>query len=127
MKSFLPPNCLKGGMCLLHLRKSKMHTVKRLLQPHLARRVQPTIKFPRIDMPNPFTGAKKPMVAPCKPKAELGVCYMWDEPIPQKCDTIALQLVSCDACRATYQLRCAKLARVPRHGLWICESCAMMP
>ena len=56
MQSFLPPNCLKGGMCLLHLHKAKMHTVKRLLQPHLARRVRPTIK----DMPNPFIGAKVP-------------------------------------------------------------------
>ena len=58
MKSFLPPNCLKGGMCLLHLQKATMQTVKRLLQPHLARwrRVRPTIK----DMPNPFMGAKVP-------------------------------------------------------------------
>ena len=47
MKSFLPPNCLKGGMCLLHLKKATMHTVKQLLQPHLARRVQPTIKSSR--------------------------------------------------------------------------------
>ena len=44
MKSFLPPNCVKGGTCLLHLQKATMHTVKRLLQPHVARRVRPTIK-----------------------------------------------------------------------------------
>ena len=54
MKSFLPPNCLKGRICLLHLQKATMHTVKRLLQPQPARRVRPTIK----DMPNPFRGAK---------------------------------------------------------------------
>ena len=63
---------------------------------------------------------------PCKPKAE-PICDMCDEPIPRKRDAIALKPVSCDACRATYHLRCAKLARVPRHGSWICESCAMMP
>ena len=40
---------------------------------------------------------------------------------------IALQPVSCDACRATYHLRCAKLTQVPRHGSWICESCTMTP
>ena len=27
MKSFLPPNCLKERMCLLHLQKAKMNTV----------------------------------------------------------------------------------------------------
>ena len=79
------------------------------------------------DMPNPFTGAKKPKAVPCKPKAEPGVCYMCDEPIPRKRDTTALQPVSCDACRATYHLRCAKLARVLRHGSWICQSCGMAP
>ena len=50
-----------------------------------------------------------------------------DEPIPRKRDTVALQPVSCDACRATYHLQCAKLTRVPRHGSWICESCTMTP
>ena len=39
-------------------------------------------------MPNPFTG----------PKEETSVCYMCDEVIPRKRDTIALQPVSCDAC-----------------------------
>ena len=42
------------------------------------------------DMPNPFTGAKKPKAAPCKPKGEPSVCYLCDEPIPRKRDTIAL-------------------------------------
>ena len=51
---------------------------------------------------------------------------MCDEVIPRKRDTIALQPVSCDACRA-YHLRCAKLTRVPRHGSWISESCTMNP
>ena len=44
MKSVLPPNCLKEGMCLLHLQKATMHTVKRLMRPHLGRRVRSTIK-----------------------------------------------------------------------------------
>ena len=79
------------------------------------------------DMSNPFTAAKKPKKAPCRPKVEPSVCYMCDEPIPRRRDTIALQPVSCDACRATYHLRCAKLTRVPRHGSWICESCTMTP
>ena len=39
------------------------------------------------DMRNPFTGAKK---------VELGVCYMCDEVIPRKHDTIALQPVPGD-------------------------------
>ena len=34
------------------------------------------------DMPNPFTGAKKPKKAPCRPKKEPSVCYMCDEAIP---------------------------------------------
>ena len=74
------------------------------------------------DMPNPFTGANKPKKAPCRPNVEPSVCYMCDEVIPRIGDTIALQLVSCDACRATYHLRCAKLTRVPRHGSWIVKA-----
>ena len=103
--------------------------------------------WPSNSMICPGKGPKKPPKAPNadshKPRighifgymaqssipraAEPGVCYMCDEPIPRKRDTIALKPVSCDACRATYHLRCAKLAQVPRHGSWICESCALMP
>ena len=67
------------------------------------------------DMPNRFTG----------PKEEPSACYMCDEVIPQKRDTIALQPVSCDACCA-YHLRCAKLTGhgqiwapcLSPHALW---------
>ena len=68
------------------------------------------------NMLNPFTG----------PKGEPSVCYMCDDVIPRKRDTIALQPVSCDA-RCAYHLRRAKLTRVPRHGSWMCESCTMNP
>ena len=95
MKSFLPPNCVKGGMCLLHLQKATMHTVKRLLQPHLARCGQQSSLHRHA-----LHRCQEPKVAPCKPKAEPGVCYMCDEAIPRKRDTIALKSVSCDARRA---------------------------
>ena len=36
------------------------------------------------DVPNPFTRAKKPKKAPCRPKVESSVCYMCDEVIPRK-------------------------------------------
>ena len=108
MKSFLPPNCVKGGMCLLHLREATMHTVKRLLQGGCGQ--QSSLHRHALHK------CQEPKVAPCKPKAEPSVCYMCDEPIPRKRDTNALELVSCDARRAMYHLRCAKLARVPRHG-----------
>ena len=35
------------------------------------------------DMPNPFTGAKKPKAVPCNPKAEPGVCYMMMSQFPE--------------------------------------------
>ena len=88
MKSFLPPNRVKGAMCLLHLQKATMHTVKRLWQPHLgaANNQVFTVK--------PFLHrCQEPRVAPCKQKAQRGVCYMCDEPIPRKRDTIALKSV----------------------------------
>ena len=44
MKSFLQFNCLRRGMCLPHLQKVSMNIVMQLLQPHLVRRVQHTIR-----------------------------------------------------------------------------------
>ena len=55
MKSFLPPNCLKGGMCLLHLQKATMHTAKWLL---LAPPRERGCGQLMMDMPHPFTGPK---------------------------------------------------------------------
>ena len=104
MKSFTQSNCLKRGMSLPHLQKVTMNVVKQLLQPHLVRRVQQTIKCLKTCLT-----PSKVNKAPCRPKVEPSVCNMCDEVIPCKRDTIALQPVSCDACCAMlqiYHLRC---------------------
>ena len=70
---------------------------------------------------------RQPRKAPCRCMVEPSVCYMCHEVVPRKRHTIALQPVPCDAYGASYHLRCAKLAQVPRHSLWICESCTVLP
>ena len=95
MKSFLPPNCLKGGMCLLHLQKEGHNAYREAAFAAPPREEGASNNQGHAQALHRCQGAK---VAPCKAKDEPGVCHMCDEPIPRKRDTIALKPVSCDSC-----------------------------